>query len=422
MLKRKRSASTADLPPTKLRACITPPRSPPFLAVAELQWLPLTLDNLAQHTLRSTPPAPPAHTSSPPMSSRSGSPTRRAWDDRATLRSYRILVDAARAPPTQLKRHLDTVLLSTRDGPRSPNAKQIVSQRLAASLENESTGIYKLEPLLLFAGEDDPHTLNGVSMISKKLNTNLSRDFLPHTPPGKSLRALSQPQPDTIIGYLSNNQASATEPPLATAFSADEEEALANFTLNPVLLFPFLTSQWKPASGESHMIAHAQSARDGATIVRYLDEFYTIARGQPPTELECSHISVTCDIQTVNIWLHWRELDSAGGAEYYMKSIHDCTLRNEQGLMEARALLKNHIAFALGGRLQSLKQALDLFSDEATKTKMKAAKSGSSASHTVRTDSTHIAPISLPPTPSSEYAGRDPGKKRPRLEEDGSAG
>jgi hypothetical protein len=80
-------------------------------------------------------------------------------------------------------------------------------------------------------------------MITSKLNFNLARDFLPPAPSGKTLSRLSQPQADTIIGYLSNSQALSVEPPLATAFSIDEEEALANFTLNPVLMFPFLSSQ-----------------------------------------------------------------------------------------------------------------------------------------------------------------------------------
>lgn len=48
-------------------------------------------------------------------------------------------------------------------------------------------------------------------------------------------------QADTIIGYLFKNQALSVEPPLATAFSVDE--ALANFTLNSILMFPFLSSQ-----------------------------------------------------------------------------------------------------------------------------------------------------------------------------------
>jgi hypothetical protein len=69
-----------------------------------------------------------------------------------------------------------------------------VQQRLTASLENESTGIRRLELLLLFAGEDDPSTSSGVAMISTKLNCNLSRDFLPPAPSGKNLARLSQPQ------------------------------------------------------------------------------------------------------------------------------------------------------------------------------------------------------------------------------------
>jgi hypothetical protein len=432
MPKRARSASTATLsdvsthdalPPAKRRACSTPLRSPPLPDADESRGcaLPLTLDNLTQHTRSCEPQAAPnARPLISPMSSRSGSPTRSAWDSRATLRSYRIEVDVARALPTQLQEHLDTVLLRARDGLRSPNAKRIVQQRLTASLENESTGIRRLEPLLLFAGEDDPNTTSGVSRISSKLNYNLSREFLPLAPSGKTLSRLSQPQADTIIGYLSNNQALSVEPPLATAFSVDEEEALANFTLNPVLMFPFLSSQWKPASGESHVIAHVQSARDGATIVRYLDEFYGIARGQPPTALECSHISVTCDIQAVNIWMHWRELDAGGAVTYSMKSIYDCTLRNEKHLLEARELLWNHIEFALDGRLQSLRQAVGPFSDKFIKTRIKTAKNASSSRSTTGSSLMTITPMSLPPTPSSNYSECEPEKrenKRQRVED-----
>jgi hypothetical protein len=226
-------------------------------------------------------------------------------------------------------------------------------------------------------------------MISSKLNYNLSRDFLPPAPLGRTLSRLSQPRADTVIGYLSNNQALSREPPLATAFSVGEEEVLANFTLNPVLMSPFLSSQWKPALGESHVIAHVQSARDGATVVRYLDEFYGIARGQPPTALECSHISVTYDIQAVNIWMH---------------------------LLEARGLLWNHIEFALHGRLQSLKQAVGPFSDRFTKIRIKTAKHAGSSRSTGLNLMT-ITPMSLPPTPSLKYPGCEPEKKRQRVED-----
>lgn len=78
-------------------------------------------------------------------------------------------------------------------------------------------------------------------MISSKVDFKLSRDFLPPMLLGKTLLRLSQPQADTMIGYLSTSQ--ALELTLSTAFTPDGESALAGFTLNPVLVFPFLSSQ-----------------------------------------------------------------------------------------------------------------------------------------------------------------------------------
>jgi hypothetical protein len=266
------------------------------------------------------------------------------------------------------------------------------------------TGIRKMEPLLLFAGEDDPLALDGVPKLSSKLNYNLSRNLLPQCPPEKSLKPLSQPQPDTAIGYLSNNQASTAEPRLETAFTEEEEAMLDDFTPNPCLLFPFLTSQWKPAAGESHLIAHSQSARDGSTLVHYLDRFYQIAYGRPASVLECAHLSVTCDIQVVNIWLHWRE-NHGGLPTYYMKCVYDCTLRNEKALQDARQILKNHLYYALDERLRSLKAALVLFQKEYPKHKKTKSKGSASVSIT------SITNLTLPPTPTSNIDNAGPVKK-----------
>jgi hypothetical protein len=68
-----------------------------------------------------------------------------------------------------------------------------VQQRLTASLENKSIGIRRLEPLLLFASEDDPNITSRVSRILSKLNYNLSREFLLLALLGKTLSRLSQP-------------------------------------------------------------------------------------------------------------------------------------------------------------------------------------------------------------------------------------
>jgi hypothetical protein len=138
MPKRSRSVSSASAAgsdytiasPSKRRVCSIP-----------LQGctLPLTADNLSQHTSASGSLPELTGESSLSMTSRSGSPTRNAWDTRAVLRAYNVDVDTARALPAELQQHVDETLKHSIDGPRSPNAKRIVQNRLGASLENEST-------------------------------------------------------------------------------------------------------------------------------------------------------------------------------------------------------------------------------------------------------------------------------------------
>jgi hypothetical protein len=118
--------------------------------------------------------------------------------------------------------------------------------------------------------------------------------------------------------------------------------------------------------------------------------------------------------------MRWRELDAAGAATYYIKSIYDCTLRNEKHLLEARELLWNYIEFALDGRLMSLKQAVGPFSDKFTKTRIKTAKNASSFRSTTGSNLMTITPMSLPPTPSSNCSEHEPEKrenKRQRVED-----
>jgi hypothetical protein len=221
--------------------------------------------------------------------------------------------------------------------------------------------------MALFEGEL-PSATQPVPRIASQANLNLARDFLPR-PPKPIVQvvygALSQPQPDTAIGYLTPTEANASTPPLATAFSQDEQLILTNFTLNPTLHFPFLTCQWKPATGEPHQIAMLQSARDGAAIVNYLHTYYETAYRRPATTVEALHVSVTCNVELVNVWLHWRE--HAHGEDtpmHYMKSLHSCTTWDATPLLTARAVLKNWVAYALDQRLNSLKDALPQFYQE----------------------------------------------------------
>ncbi|KAF1946763.1 hypothetical protein EJ02DRAFT_196071 [Clathrospora elynae] len=167
-----------------------------------------------------------------PIISRSGSPTRKNWDESTKLAAFNTKVDSDQPYPADLQRHVDTVLLAHIPGPRSPNAHRICDQRKAAALQNEPGANTILRPWLLFEGEL-PSATQPVPRIASQANLNLARDFLPR-PPKPIVQvvygALSQPQPDTAIGYLTPTEANASTPPLATAFSHDEQLILTNYT------------------------------------------------------------------------------------------------------------------------------------------------------------------------------------------------
>jgi hypothetical protein len=182
-----------------------------------------------------------------------------------------------------------------------------------------------------------------VSNIASKLELHLNRTHLPTA----IYRRLSEPRPDTAIGYMVSLEAQAQVPPLETAFSGLEELVFSVFNANSVIHFPFLTSQWKPAAGNPHVIAQNQSARDGAAIVNYLHAFYSAAYSRLPTTIEAAHFSVTCDTQSVLIWVHWRE-DEEGVIKHYMQHLFDATLRQEQMLGRAPEILWNIVDHALG--------------------------------------------------------------------------
>jgi hypothetical protein len=81
-------------------------------------------------------------------------------------------------------------------------------------------------------------------MITEQANLNLTCEFLtPSTSDivDKEYSALSQPQSDTAIRYLTPTETEASVHPLATAFSSDEALQICRYTLDPSLLFPFLT-------------------------------------------------------------------------------------------------------------------------------------------------------------------------------------
>lgn len=217
--------STSQLRPAKRRAApLTPSRS-----LEPNRVLPLTQENI--RLLESL-------TSFSSMSSsRTSSPSRSNLDNRNKLAAYNISVDKECAYPEELEKHIRDVICKPRVAPPSPNAKKVVEKRRIAAQQNERGGIKQVEPYLLFRGEAEADDrVPGIPLIYSKDEINLTRSFLPQAPNANTTKTwgdLSQPRPDTAIGYVTRSDAENTVPPSQTAFSADEDEVLNGYVIQP---------------------------------------------------------------------------------------------------------------------------------------------------------------------------------------------
>lgn len=125
--------------------------------------------------------------------------------------------------------------------------------------------------------------------------------------------------------------------------------------------FPFLTAQWKAAmSGDNQIDTRLQAARNGALIVLYMHQLCSHAypdRG--PSQLETCHATLTTEMISSYLWLHWREVDPVDGEVYYrMEPIESAYLHKLSDVAETRKIMHNYIDYAMGERLESIKAAL----------------------------------------------------------------
>lgn len=186
------------------------------------QPVQLTEKNLASfEASQSSPSMPPQRTASP---SRNASGAN--IDEKQKLDAYNIRFDIGAAFPPDLKNHIDVVIKKARDGPASPNAQCVVEKRRRAALQNEATGIAILEKSLLFDGQAGD-VENGVPLLEKKANVNLNRYFLPDAPSKmvkNSWGALSMPQPDRALGYVTRMDAQMLGAEIDAPFNEEEEQ------------------------------------------------------------------------------------------------------------------------------------------------------------------------------------------------------
>ncbi|KAF3032096.1 hypothetical protein E8E12_000463 [Didymella heteroderae] len=272
--------------------------------------LPLTEENL-----RALAPITSVTEKASPMSTpRNPSPTRKesVRTHLKRLAGYNITFDHGTPFPNALAQFVKTLEIPREETP-SPHAQAVVDTRRAAAMENESTGRRMMEGHLLFYGETHADGMPGLTL---KDQVNLVRDYLP-PPPRPTVPelwgTLPRPQPDSCIGYITATEAKTHNPPLIMPFSREEDDIAEwyNVVHHSDMHFPFLTAQWKAAmSGDNQIDARLQAARDGALIVNYMHHFYSHAYpDRDPSQLETCHVSLTTEMITSYLWLHWREVD-----------------------------------------------------------------------------------------------------------------
>ncbi|KAH7111135.1 hypothetical protein B0J11DRAFT_543906 [Dendryphion nanum] len=392
------------------RACSVDPPTPPRLHNSSLHS---TERRRARSLSRSPPPLPLTRenlhsfehsiASSSPMSiPRNPSPTRKdtAITDKKQLAGYNITVDKGIVFPESLADLVD-ILKRGREQEPSPHAQAIVDTRRAASVENEINARKMMEEHILFRGEGYP---GGIKYLTLKDQVNLVKDFLPQ-PPRKTTPelwgSLARPQPDSCIGYITATEATTHTPTFAMPFTREEDDMAEwyNAVHNADTHFPFLTAQWKAAIlGENQVQASLQAARDGALIVNYMYDFYSLAYpNRTPTQLETCHFSVTTEGYTIILWIHWREVNPEDGEIYFrMEEVEMARMGKLDDLLDMRRTLHNYVDFALGERLWSIKQALPAFWPNRPKKKVRRTNSQSST-----TVSGSELRFDMPMTPSS---------------------
>ncbi|OAL53588.1 hypothetical protein IQ07DRAFT_584278 [Pyrenochaeta sp. DS3sAY3a] len=278
-------------------------------------------------------------------------------DQREKLFDYGIHVDEDSELPETLEDHVNA-LKQPRNVAASPNAKNISQNRALAALENKATGTAHILPYMLFSGEaNQDNRVETVPLVTSKANLPFNRHFLPPPPSDKVAKRwnhLYQPNPDTCIGYVKRFSAALHH--CDAPFTADEEAILDDYVLTPALYMPFITAQWRTPSHGTLYEAVNKAALDGAAVVNHLYDFYSAARNTPPSIVETCHFSFVSNLEHGQIWIHWRE-----DSKHHMELIHDFSLRSEDKIQEARAILHNIKDYAVTERLASIRQALPAF-------------------------------------------------------------
>lgn len=302
----------------------------------------------------SMPPPPLSITGA--ASSRSASPSKasehKVCDNEDKLRYYGIYIRSHRELPFDLQAFINELKGGDSiDTVRSPNARHVAQRQGQAQHLSKQDGIDLLKDVLLFFENAS------LPMLAVKSKQNLDKRYLP--PPRdsawiKNYGPLESPEPDHLFGYRHSKESIST----TIAFSEEQEYSLFSCPIAQGLHFPFMSAQWKsPKNNQTHFQARLQGAQDGAVIVRYLYQFYTNV-GIVPATLDTAHFSLTIDMESAHLFVHWQEFEKELPA-YYMKPVMKAFLDNEQQVADMRHMMKNILAYAMGNRLARLRSVIE---------------------------------------------------------------
>ncbi|KAF2123572.1 hypothetical protein P153DRAFT_303612 [Dothidotthia symphoricarpi CBS 119687] len=294
-------------------------------------------------------------------------------DETDKLEAFNIYVNSMATLPVDLREYIQKEI----EAPRkvwSPAATNLYRNQPSARNANERSGIDILADDLLF--RDEVH--GGEDHICRVAEAYLRTAHLPTAPSAlvekQHGKVLTQPIADTAIGYISSKD---SKDRAVAPLTRKEELVITPDALVSMIHFPFLTCQWKSATGTGGTMSHAQnqSARDGTAIVNYLHDFYTRAAHEPSAVDTC-HWSVTCDMHSAMLWVHWRNFNKEEQiVEHHMTLVDQQFLRsakdvNNKAMEGFRSQLRNILNWALGQRLHNLKAAIPQYEvNEAKKLK-----------------------------------------------------
>jgi hypothetical protein len=214
-------------------------------------------------------------------------------------------------------------------------------------------------------------------------------------------------------------------PRLSCAFTHAQERNFAPFDVCREVAFPFITYEYKsPISSGTIAEAEQQASRGASAIVNSMYQFLRAADpDKQPGVDDTSHISITCDMRTVVIWIHWREVDEDGNVTYEMEKVAQSFCDDETALRGIRDVIKNVTEHGMTTRLSMIRQASEQLAAGSNRTASSAPASVLSLSRQEKLVSVLPSPVLTSTSSDSRSASASsPPKKRARVESPGTVG